>query len=50
MHTADSPSQPRLPSGHRTPRWVYVLLIVAIAVPLVIVILHLLGVSFTHMP
>jgi hypothetical protein len=29
---------------------VYILLILAIAVPLVIVILHLIGVSFSHMP
>lgn len=46
----DSPSEPVSERGHRTPRWVYLLLIVAIAVPLVIAILHLLGVSFTHMP
>ena len=47
---ADLPSQPRLQRGHRTPRWVYVLLIVPVVVVLVIVILHLLGVSLTHLP
>jgi hypothetical protein len=47
---SDSTFPPQPLPRHQTPRWVYVLLIVAIAVPLVIVILHLLGVSFTHMP
>jgi hypothetical protein len=47
---AEVPSQPGLQRGHRTPHWVYGLVIVAIGVALLFLSMHFLGMGLTHMP
>lgn len=47
---ADAAAQPGLQRSHRTPRWVYVLVVVVIVVALLFLTMHFLGMGLTHMP